>query len=161
MDTTMVTTIGLGHWAGSQTGAIIGGLPAQPRYYGPSYYDQSYYGPTYYRPHYYAPRNYRQVYYGGNTHTRWCYARYRSYRAYDNTFQPYYGPRRACVSPRLLISGVVRVAIRDRWRTKVGHRIDTLKESLGEGVIILVEQLFEDAPIAWHSAGWHTGFRDG
>ena len=36
----------------------------------------------------YAPRYYRQVYYGGNTHTRWCYARYRSYRAYDNTFQP-------------------------------------------------------------------------
>ena len=87
-------------WAlgGLATGVIIGGLLAQPRYYGPSYYDQSYYGPTYYRPRYYAPRNYRQVYYGGNTHARWCYARYRSYRAYDNTFQPYYGPRRACVS---------------------------------------------------------------
>lgn len=78
---------------GLATGVIIGGLLAQPRYYGPSYYDQGYY-----RPRYYAPSNYRQVYYGGNTHTRWCYARYRSYRAYDNTFQPYYGPRRACVS---------------------------------------------------------------
>lgn len=35
----------------------------------------------------------------GNAHVNWCYNRYRSYRAYDNTFQPYYGPRRQCVSP--------------------------------------------------------------
>ncbi len=73
-------------WAlgGLATGAIIGGLLAQPRYYGPSYY---------------APRYYRQVYSGGNAHTSWCFARYRSYRVYDNTFQPFNGPRRACVSP--------------------------------------------------------------
>lgn len=32
-------------------------------------------------------------------HTEWCYARYRSYRAYDNTFQPNYGPRKQCYSP--------------------------------------------------------------
>ena len=32
-------------------------------------------------------------------HTEWCYSRYRSYRAYDNTFQPNYGPRRECLSP--------------------------------------------------------------
>lgn len=38
-------------------------------------------------------------YYGGNSHTSWCYNRYRSYRAWDNTFQPYYGGRRQCVSP--------------------------------------------------------------
>ena len=100
-------------WAlgGLAAGTIIGGLLAQPRYYGPSYYDQGYYdqgyydyGSTYYRPRYYAPRYYapryyRQTYYGGSAHTRWCYARYRSYRAFDNTFQPYYGPRQACVSP--------------------------------------------------------------
>ena len=36
---------------------------------------------------------------GGNAHVDWCYARYRSYRAYDNTFQPYNGPRRQCNSP--------------------------------------------------------------
>ncbi|KXF78926.1 hypothetical protein ATN84_03985 [Paramesorhizobium deserti] len=36
---------------------------------------------------------------GGSSHTQWCYNRYRSYRAYDNTFQPYNGPRRQCVSP--------------------------------------------------------------
>lgn len=32
-------------------------------------------------------------------HVDWCYARYRSYRASDNTFQPYHGPRRQCFSP--------------------------------------------------------------
>lgn len=32
-------------------------------------------------------------------HVRWCYDRYRSYRASDNTFQPYHGPRKQCVSP--------------------------------------------------------------
>lgn len=32
-------------------------------------------------------------------HVNWCHSRYRSYRAWDNTFQPYRGPRRQCVSP--------------------------------------------------------------
>lgn len=36
---------------------------------------------------------------GGNAHVQWCYDRYRSYRASDNTFQPYDGPRRQCYSP--------------------------------------------------------------
>ena len=36
---------------------------------------------------------------GGSAHVQWCYDRYRSYRAYDNTFQPYNGPRRQCYSP--------------------------------------------------------------
>ena len=35
----------------------------------------------------------------GNAHIDWCYGRYRSYRASDNTYQPYNGPRRQCVSP--------------------------------------------------------------
>jgi hypothetical protein len=39
------------------------------------------------------------VYSAGGSHVRWCYNRYRSYRAYDNTYQPYYGPRRQCISP--------------------------------------------------------------
>ena len=87
-------------WAlgGLAVGAIIGGLLAQPGYYGTNYQD-GYYGRTYYRPRYYAPRTYRQTYYGSGAHIRWCYARYRSYDAYDNTFQPYHGPRRGCVSP--------------------------------------------------------------
>lgn len=32
-------------------------------------------------------------------HVRWCYNKYRSYRASDNSFQPYNGPRRECRSP--------------------------------------------------------------
>ena len=63
-----------GYWfplAAFATGAIIGGAVAQPRPV-PSY---------------------------GNSHVQWCANRYRSYRAYDDTFQPNYGPRRRCVSP--------------------------------------------------------------
>ena len=37
--------------------------------------------------------------YRGNDHVQWCYDRYRSYRASDNTFQPNYGPRQQCNSP--------------------------------------------------------------
>ena len=40
----------------------------------------------------------RPVRYGGG-HVEWCANRYRSYRAYDNTYQPYNGPRRQCNSP--------------------------------------------------------------
>lgn len=36
---------------------------------------------------------------GGSAHVQWCYDRYRSYRASDNTYQPYSGPRRQCNSP--------------------------------------------------------------
>ena len=32
-------------------------------------------------------------------HADWCYSRYRSYRAWDNSFQPYGGPRQQCLSP--------------------------------------------------------------
>ena len=56
-------------------GAIIGGAlnqPPPPRYVQPAY---------------------------GNAHVQWCYDRYRSYRASDNTFQPNNGPRRQCNSP--------------------------------------------------------------
>lgn len=63
-------------FGGFAAGAIIGGMLAQPRYSG---------GERYYR--------------GGGSHANWCYARYRSYRAYDNTFQPYNGGRRQCISP--------------------------------------------------------------
>jgi len=34
-----------------------------------------------------------------SAHVDWCYSRYRSYSAYDNSFQPYYGPRQQCISP--------------------------------------------------------------
>lgn len=35
----------------------------------------------------------------GNAHTEWCYNRYRSYRASDDTYQPNNGPRQLCNSP--------------------------------------------------------------
>ncbi|WP_432422117.1 BA14K family protein [Rhizobium leguminosarum] len=30
---------------------------------------------------------------------RWCYDHYASYRQWDNSYQPYVGPRRPCLSP--------------------------------------------------------------
>ncbi|MDB5561015.1 MAG: hypothetical protein JWN11_433 [Hyphomicrobiales bacterium] len=36
---------------------------------------------------------------GGGGHVQWCHNNYRSYRHYDNTYQPFSGPRRRCVSP--------------------------------------------------------------
>lgn len=60
-------------------GALLGGALAAPP------------APVYREP-------VRRVY-GGDAHVRWCYDRYRSYRAYDNTFQPYNGPRQQCYSP--------------------------------------------------------------
>lgn len=53
-------------------------------------------------PRYVEPRRiYRQAprYNLSRAHYNWCSNRYRSYRAYDNSFQPYNGPRRACYSP--------------------------------------------------------------
>lgn len=35
----------------------------------------------------------------GSAHVQWCYDRWRSYRASDNSYQPFNGPRRQCVSP--------------------------------------------------------------
>jgi hypothetical protein len=69
-----------GYWyplAAFGAGAIIGGaIASQPRYVEP------------------APSN------GINPrHYEWCANRYRSYRAFDNTFQPNNGPRQQCLSP--------------------------------------------------------------
>jgi hypothetical protein len=68
-----------GYWyplAAFGAGALIGGaIASQPRYYA-------------------QPSN------GINPqHYAWCEARYRSYRGFDNTFQPKYGPRQQCLSP--------------------------------------------------------------
>lgn len=98
---------GGGHWHGGHrwggyhdgwvpfgafaAGALLGGALADD-YYGPDYY----YGPPVYR--YYAPPAYR-VYRTADAHTQWCYSRYRSYRAWDNTFQPNHGPRQQCYGP--------------------------------------------------------------
>lgn len=71
------------------------GLPAY-RYIYPGY---SYAQPSYrYVPRYVQPPRHNRVQMS-RAHVDWCYSRYRSYRAYDNTFQPYNGPRRQCYSP--------------------------------------------------------------
>jgi len=36
---------------------------------------------------------------GLTAHADWCAARYRSYDAWTDTYQPYHGPRRYCRSP--------------------------------------------------------------
>ncbi|OHV77990.1 BA14K family protein [Ensifer sp. LCM 4579] len=45
------------------------------------------------------PRPRRSIEDFARAHLRWCRERYISYRAYDNTFQPFEGPRRPCNSP--------------------------------------------------------------
>lgn len=51
-------------------------------------------------PRYVQPQpTYRPTYRMSNSHVAWCQSRYRSYRAWDNSWQPYNGPRRLCVSP--------------------------------------------------------------
>ncbi|MFY8196456.1 MAG: BA14K family protein [Novosphingobium sp.] len=42
------------------------------------------------------PRSSRSM---SSDHVAWCEDRYRSYRASDNTFQPYNGGRQECISP--------------------------------------------------------------
>ncbi|WP_159586540.1 BA14K family protein [Chelativorans xinjiangense] len=67
------------------------------RYGPPPYYTRPpVYAPRYVRPRYVRPRT---AYRSTSAHVQWCYSRYRSYREWDNSFQPYNGPRRACVSP--------------------------------------------------------------
>lgn len=48
---------------------------------------------------YVEPRRYAPRVSLTRAHINWCENRYRSYRAWDNTFQPYRGPRQQCWSP--------------------------------------------------------------
>ena len=52
-------------------------------------------------PRYRQVPTYRRGYVAnyGARHHAWCEGKYRSYRRYDGTFQPYHGPRRRCNSP--------------------------------------------------------------
>lgn len=80
--------VALGLGLGVPLGAYLATRPA----YDPYYYNDGYYVQRV------APRPvYRS--YGGNRHVNWCFNRYRSYRAWDNSFQPYHGPRQQCYSP--------------------------------------------------------------
>ena len=67
-----------------------------------SIYNNGYYNNGYYNDGYYvqpAPRRYYRTQRLSSAHVQWCYDRYRSYRSWDNTFQPYNGPRQQCWSP--------------------------------------------------------------
>lgn len=67
---------------------------------GSPYYHHAYPVDRPYRSAYQAAP--RRVYPGATTaHVNWCLNRYRSYRASDNSFRPYQGPRRECRSPYL------------------------------------------------------------
>lgn len=67
------------------------------RHFGPRPGFSFHYGPP---PRHYGPPP-RQAYRLPVAHVRWCDNRYRSYRASDNSFQPYNGPRQQCRSPYL------------------------------------------------------------
>jgi hypothetical protein len=47
-------------------------------------------------------------------HVRWCRARYRSYDVEDNSYRPYSGGTRACISPYSDVVGVARSGNRER-----------------------------------------------
>ena len=86
---------GANHWR-HRSGITLGFSFGSPYYH-------DYHPYPIYRPYRYAypyPVVPRRIYRSGQSaHVNWCYHRYRSYRAWDNTFQPYYGPRRQCRSP--------------------------------------------------------------
>ena len=69
------------------------------RHRGPSiYFNFSVPSYRYYEP-YYAPRRVYRSHGLSQAHIAWCYDRYRSYRHWDNSYQPYHGPRKQCWSP--------------------------------------------------------------
>ena len=78
----------------------LAGVTQGPEVEEVQYRHRRYYrGPRYRRHHrryYHRAPAYRGY---GAAHVRWCHNRYRSYRQWDNTYQPYNGPRRQCVSP--------------------------------------------------------------
>lgn len=77
-------------WPGFGTGLIFSlGLPLY-RYRDPYWYGD---------PYLYAPRRVYRTYALPAAHVRWCHMRWRSYREWDNSYQPYHGPRRQCRSP--------------------------------------------------------------
>jgi len=97
---------GGGYYYGGVGAGILGGLIVGSALAGPSYYGCGYYGcdPYAYGPYYgprvvYRPRVIYRARGLSAAHVQWCYDRYRSYRASDNSFQPYRGPRQQCYSP--------------------------------------------------------------
>ena len=92
----MSQSAGANHWR-HRDGITFGFSFGSPYYYHPyPYHPYPMYRP-YRHPYPVAPRRlYRN---SQSAHVNWCYNHYRSYRAWDNTYQPYHGPRRFCRSP--------------------------------------------------------------
>lgn len=44
-------------------------------------------------------RREREIYYDDDDHIAWCLDRYRSYDIRSDSYQPFEGPRRRCISP--------------------------------------------------------------
>jgi len=55
--------------------------------------------PVYSAPVYAAPQAVQPGYSMPPSHVNWCATRYRTYTAYDNTYQPSRGVRSQCISP--------------------------------------------------------------
>lgn len=62
----------------------------------PRYYDDYWYQPQY---RYVDPLPRKRVIRLSAAHIEWCYARYKTYRASDNTYKPTKNTRRQCISP--------------------------------------------------------------
>jgi len=63
---------------------------------GPGYYDDGWYEPNY---RYVEPAPRYKVIHLSAAHVDWCYRRYKTYRASDNTYKPTKHTRRQCISP--------------------------------------------------------------
>jgi len=93
----------------------------------------------------------KHAYAGSNRHLAWCYNRYRSYRLMDNSFQPYHGPRRECLSPyeqerRALFVGYPGEAPEILFRDQAGSDVEqTERDAFGN--------LSESGPVTAGSNG--------
>lgn len=64
--------------------------------WGGPFYDPFWYVPQY---RYIEPAPRYRVIHLSTAHIKWCYARYKTYRASDNTYKPTKHTRRQCISP--------------------------------------------------------------
>ena len=84
----------IGHRSDFSIGFQFGHKPQRFYRHHPGYQHR----PGYFPKHHQQFRPVQRIH-PARAHMRWCHDRYRSYRAWDNTFQPHHGPRRACRSP--------------------------------------------------------------
>lgn len=65
-------------------------------------------------------------------HVEWCADRYRSYRPRDNSYTPYSGGRRECVSPFTVATGgsAPRVSPQQAWDSYTDDTVDAAPDGL-------------------------------